>query len=230
MPYFYVDYTYLIYVVPALIISFIAQMAVKRTFSKYNTVFSQRSITASEVTRRILDANGLSHISVQSVHGSLTDHYDPKANVIRLSDTVRESTSIAAIGVAAHEAGHAVQHKVGYYPIKLRNAFLPVANIGSRLSMPLILLGLVLSMEPLVLFGIILFSAIVIFQLITLPVEFNASRRAKETLVSMGILSEGECVGAAKVLSAAAMTYVAATLVSLMQLLRLLTIFSKKRD
>ncbi len=230
MPFFYFDYTYLIYVVPALILSFAAQAAVKNAFSKYDKVFCQKSFTAHEITRRILDANGLNHIKVESVSGSLTDHYDPKAGVIRLSDTVRSSTSVAAIGVAAHEAGHAVQYKRGYVPIKLRNMFLPVANIGSRLSMPLILLGILLSAQNLVSFGIILFSAIVLFQIITLPVEFNASRRAKETLLSMGILTEQETKGAAKVLSAAAMTYVAATLVSLMQLLRLVNIFSKKRN
>lgn len=229
MPYYYVDYTYLIYVVPALILSFIAQAVVKRTFSKYDKVFTSHAVTASEVTRKILDANGLGHIRIESVSGSLTDHYDPKAGVIRLSDTVRSSSSVAAIGVAAHEAGHAVQYKTGYTPIKLRNMFLPVANIGSRLSMPLILLGLLLSFEPLVAFGVIAFSAIVLFQLITLPVEYNASRRARETLVSMGILTESECSGAAKVLSAAAMTYVAATLVSIMQLLRLVTIFKRRR-
>ena len=230
MPYFYIDYTYLIYVVPAIIISIIAQMMVKSTFSKYDKVFSSKGMTAAEVTRRILDANGLNNIAIQNISGNLTDHYDPKAGVIRLSDTVISSTSVAAIGVAAHEAGHAIQHKVGYMPIRLRNAFVPVANIGSTLSMPLILLGIILSQDPLVIFGIILFSAIVLFQLITLPVEFNASRRAEKTLVSMGILSETEAMGAKRVLSAAAMTYVAAMLVSLMQLLRLISIFGRKRD
>jgi len=229
MPYFYIDYTYLVYVVPAIIISIIAQIMVKSTFAKYDKVFSSKGMTASEVTRKILDANGLSHIAVQNIAGNLTDHYDPKAGVIRLSDTVRSNTSVAAIGVAAHEAGHAIQYKTGYVPIKIRNAFVPVANIGSRLSMPIILLGIILSQDPLVLFGIILFSAIVLFQLITLPVEFNASRRAKKTLVAMGILSETEANGAKRVLSAAAMTYVAAMIVSLMQLLRLITIFGRRR-
>ncbi|MBE7039377.1 MAG: zinc metallopeptidase [Ruminococcaceae bacterium] len=230
MPYFYFDYTYLIYVVPAIILSFAAQIAVKNAFSKYDKVYCLKSFTAHEITRRILDANGLTHIRVENVSGSLTDHYDPRAGVIRLSDTVRSSTSVAAVGVAAHEAGHAIQYKRGYVPIKLRNMFLPIANFGSRLSMPLILLGILLSMEPMVFFGIILFSAIVLFQIITLPVEFNASRRAKETLLEMGILTEQETKGASKVLSAAAMTYVAAALVSLMQLVRLVSIFSKKRN
>ena len=230
MPYFYFDSSYIIYVLPALILSMIAQIAVKSAFSKYDKVYSRNSFTAQEITRRILDANGLGNIRIEAVSGSLTDHYDPKAGVIRLSDTVRSSTSVAAIGVAAHEAGHAIQYKRGYVPIMLRNMFVPVANIGSRLSMPLILLGLVLSMEPLVLFGIILFSAIVLFQIITLPVEFNASRRAKVTLVEMGVLDENEVKGAAKVLRAAAMTYVASALVAVMQLLRLVSIFSKKRD
>lgn len=230
MPYFYYDSSYIIYVLPALILSFIAQIAVKSAFSKYDKIYSRNSFTAQEITRRILDANGLGNIRIETVPGSLTDHYDPKAGVIRLSDTVRSSTSVAAIGVAAHEAGHAIQYKRGYVPIKLRNMFVPVANIGSRLSMPLVLLGLVLSMEPLVLFGIILFSAIVLFQIITLPVEFNASRRAKETLLSMGVLDNQEIKGAARVLRAAAMTYVASALVAIMQLLRLVSIFSKKRD
>ena len=230
MPYYYYDYSYLIFVVPALIISLIAQWNVQSTFKKYSTVYSMRGITASDVTRRILDAAGLYNIRIERVGGNLTDHYDPKAGVIRLSDSVYSSTSVAAIGVAAHEAGHAVQYQVGYAPIRFRNAFLPVANIGSKLSMPLILLGFLLAIEPLVLFGIILFSAIVFFQLVTLPVEFNASKRAQETLFEMGLLNDDECRGSKKVLSAAAMTYVAAVITSVMQLLRLLSLFSKRRD
>ena len=230
MPYFYYDYSYIIFVLPAILLSMIAQWKVKSTFTKYNTVYSKKGFTAQEVTRRILDAAGLQNVRIEHVSGSLTDHFDPKAGVIRLSDTVINSKSVAAIGVAAHEAGHAMQHKAYYMPIKARNVFLPVANIGSRLSMPLILLGLVLSIDSLVLFGIIFFSAVVLFQVITLPVEFNASKRAQSTLYEMGILTEEECVGSKKVLSAAAMTYVAATLVAVMQLLRLLSLFSKKRD
>ncbi len=229
MPYFYFDYSYIVYVLPALIISMIAQMAVKRTFNKYSNVFSSKNMQAKDVTRRILDSAGLNDIRIERIAGSLTDHFDPKAKVIRLSDTVANSTSVAAIGVAAHEAGHAIQHGVSYLPIKLRNAFVPVANIGSRLSMPLILLGLVMSFEPLVMFGIILFSAIVLFQLITLPVELNASKRAGNLLYSMGILTKEECTGAKKVLSAAAMTYLASALVAIMQLLRLLSIFGGRR-
>ncbi|MBR2500652.1 MAG: zinc metallopeptidase [Clostridia bacterium] len=229
MPYFYYDYSYIVYVLPAIIISLFAQMAVKRTFNKYSNVFSSRSVTATDVTRRILDSAGLKDIRIERIAGSLTDHFDPRAKVIRLSDTVANSTSVAAIGVAAHEAGHAIQHGRGYLPIKIRNAFVPVANIGSKLSMPLILLGFILSFEPLVLFGIILFSAIVLFQLITLPVEFNASRRAGNLLYDMGILTKEECGGAKKVLSAAAMTYVASALVAIMQLVRLLSIFGGRR-
>ena len=229
MPYFYYDYSYIVYVLPAIIISLFAQMAVKRTFNKYSNVFSSRSVTATDVTRRILDSAGLKDIRIERIAGSLTDHFDPRAKVIRLSDTVANSTSVAAIGVAAHEAGHAIQHGRGYLPIKIRNAFVPVANIGSKLSMPLILLGFILSFEPLVLFGIILFSAIVLFQLITLPVEFNASRRTGNLLYDMGILTKEECGGAKKVLSAAAMTYVASALVAIMQLVRLLSIFGGRR-
>lgn len=229
MPYFYYDYSYIVYVLPAIIISLFAQMAVKRTFNKYSNVFSSRSVTATDVTRRILDSAGLIDIRIERVAGSLTDHFDPRAKVIRLSDSVANSTSVAAIGVAAHEAGHAIQYGRGYLPIKIRNAFVPLANIGSKLSMPLILLGFILSFEPLVLFGIILFSAIVLFQLITLPVELNASRRAGTLLYDMGILTKEECGGAKKVLKAAAMTYVASALVAIMQLLRLLSIFGGRR-
>ena len=229
MPYYYYDYSYLIYVVPALVISMIAQWKVQSTFKKYSTVYTRRGVTAAEVTRQILDAAGLYNIRIEHIAGNLTDHYDPKAGVIRLSDSVYSSASVAAIGVAAHEAGHAVQYQCGYGPIKFRNAFLPVANIGSKLSMPLILLGFILALDPLVMFGIILFSAIVLFQLVTLPVEFNASKRAQLTLSDMGMLSDEECGYSKKVLSAAAMTYVAAVITSVMQLLRLLSIFSKKR-
>lgn len=230
MPYFYYDESYILFVLPALIISFIAQIAVKRTFNKYSSVLSSANLTASDVTRKILDLNGLHNISIERVSGHLTDHFDPRSNVIRLSDSVYSSTSVAAIGVAAHEAGHAVQYATGYKPIKMRNAFVPIANFGSRISIPLVILGLFLSFEPLVLGGIILFSAIVLFQLITLPVELNASRRALKTLSDTGILAIYELGGAKKTLTAAAMTYVASALVAVMQLLRLLSLFSRRRD
>ena len=182
-----------------------------------------------EVVRQILDKNGLSHVRIERIAGELTDHFDPRAQVIRLSDSVYGDSSVASIGVAAHEAGHAVQHATGYVPIRLRNAVLPVANFGSRLSVPLILLGLILSMQSLVEIGILLFSFVLLFQLITLPVEFNASRRAIRTLDEGGILAGAELTGAKKVLGAAAMTYVAAALTTAMQLLRLV-LLSRRRD
>lgn len=227
---FFYDSYYLLLVVPAIFISLFAQMKVSNTYKKYSQVMSNNAKTATEVTRMILDMNGLQNVRIESVSGSLSDHYDPKANVIRLSDTVRNDVSVASIGVAAHEAGHAVQHATGYTPIKLRNTILPIANFGSHLSIPLILLGIILSLESLVTFGILAFSAVLLFQLVTLPVEFNASRRALYTLSENNILQGEELKGAKKVLSAAAMTYVAAVLVSLAQLLRLILINRNRRD
>ncbi len=229
MPFFYYDSYYLILVLPAILIASIAQILVQSTFKKYAAVMSQKGQTAAQITREILDDNGLSSIGIERTGGHLSDHYDPKNKVIRLSDSVYDSNSVASIGVAAHEAGHAVQHAVGYLPIRWRNAVLPIASFGSKLSVPLILLGLLLSIEPLVSFGILLFSALVLFQLVTLPVEFNASRRAIETLRSHEILGAGELSGAKKVLSAAAMTYVASALVSAMQLLRLVLLSQNRR-
>lgn len=229
MPFFYYDSYYLVLVLPALIIAMIAQFKVQSTFKKFAQNLSRRGQTAAQITREILDNNGLFAVKVERISGNLTDHYDPKANVIRLSDSVHDSTSVASIGVAAHEAGHAVQHATSYMPIKLRNAVLPVANIGSQLAMPAILLGIIMSIEPLVTAGIILFSVLVLFQVITLPVEFNASRRALVTLRSSSMLDEDELSGAKKVLSAAAMTYVAAALVSATQLLRLILISRGRR-
>ena len=228
MPFYYYDYYYLILVVPALLISLWAQFKVSSTFNRYNDVFSRRGYTAAQIARTILDANGLQNVRIERVTGKLTDHYDPRANVIRLSDSVYDSTSVAAIGVAAHESGHAVQYAVGYSPIKLRNAVIPLTNIGSTLSMPLLLLGLIFSFRPLVIGGILLFSLVALFQLITLPVEFNASNRALQILQTGNYLSDEELVGARKTLSAAAMTYVAALLVSLMQLLRLILLYGRR--
>lgn len=230
MPYLYYDSYYLVLVLPAILIAMAAQIMVKTTFRRYASVFSRRGQTAAQVARQILDDNGLQAVRLERVSGDLTDHYDPKANVIRLSDSVYNSASVASIGVAAHEAGHAVQHAVGYVPIKLRNAVLPAANIGSAAAMPIIVIGLLLSFEPLVSIGILLFSALVLFQLITLPVEFNASRRALATLRDSRILEGKELSGARRVLSAAAMTYVAAVLVSAMQLLRLVLLTNRRRD
>ena len=228
MPFFYYDSYYLVLVLPAILIAMFAQFKVNSTFRKYASVVSRRGQTAAEVVRQILDRNGLHSVSIEHVRGQLTDHFDPKNNVIRLSDSVYNSTSVASIGVAAHEAGHAVQHAENYLPIRLRNSVLPVANLGSRLAIPIILVGLIMSLEPLVSVGIILFSALVVFQLITLPVEFNACRRALATL-GESILDETELNGAKKVLSAAAMTYVASALVSAMQLLRLILLSGNRR-
>ena len=229
----YFDMTYIIIVLPAIIFSLIASSKVNSTFKKYSKIRAASGMTGAEVARRILDANGLANVAIEQVSGSLTDHYDPRANVIRLSQPVYGSSSVAAIGVAAHETGHAVQYATGYSPIKLRAAIIPATNIGSKLAMPLIILGLVLSATAANLItiayaGILCFSLSALFQLITLPVEFNASRRALNTIESFGILSGSEQDGARKVLSAAAMTYVAALAVSLAQLLRLLLMVQRR--
>ncbi len=225
---FYFDYYYIILIVPALLISLWAQAKVNTTFNKYSKVHASRGYTASQIARHILDANGLTNVKVERVSGNLTDHFDPKSNVVRLSDTVYGSTSVAAIGVAAHETGHAIQHAVGYEPIKLRMAIIPITQIGSTLSMPLILLGLLFSFQPIITIGIIFFAMATVFQLVTLPVEFNASNRAMKVLEERNYLYGEELNGAKKTLSAAAMTYVAALIVSVMQLLRLILLFGNR--
>lgn len=220
----YFDPTYLL-VIPAIIFAFIAQIKVKSTFNKYSSEHNQHGYTAKEVARKILDDNGLQNISIEYVQGELTDHYDPSANVIRLSDSVYSSTSVAAIGVAAHEVGHAIQHAKGYAPIKVRQAIIPITRIGSGLAVPLVLVGLLFaSLRWLVPVGIFLYTGVVFFQAVTLPVEFNASNRALKTLDENLILYKDEVKMAKKVLSAAAMTYVAAMFSSLMSLLRLILI------
>lgn len=226
---FFFDYYYIILVVPAILISVFAQAKVQSTYKKYAKVMSKSGLTSHEVTRKILDKAGLTNVRIEHVNGTLTDHFDPTKNVIRLSDSVYSDASVASLGVAAHEAGHAVQYAVGYTPIKLRNTVLPAANIGSKLSVPLILLGIIFSIRPLITFGILLFSLVLLFQLITLPVEFDASRRALKVLGETNILDAEELSGSKKVLSAAAMTYVAAALLSAMQLLRLVLI-SRRRN
>ena len=209
----------------AIIFALYAQLKVKLTFSKYSDTSNQHGYTAKEVARQILDENGLQNVSIEYISGSLTDHYDPTANVIRLSDSVYNSTSVAAIGVAAHEVGHAIQHAQGYAPIKVRQAIIPVTQIGSKLAVPLVLLGLIISaFEWLIPVGILLYTAAVFFQAVTLPVEFNASSRALRTLDDNLILYKDEVKQARKVLSAAAMTYVAAMFSSLVSLLRLIAI------
>ena len=237
MPYGYYygfDWTYLILVLPCLILSLWASSSVKRTFNRYSTQYSTRRITGAEAAMRVLRSNGVQNVRIERVAGELTDHFDPKTNVIRLSDSVYDSTSTAAIGVACHEAGHAVQYAVGYVPIKLRAAIIPITNFGSKIAMPLILIGILLSAlgnvsYTFVYLGISAFSLSLVFQLVTLPVEFNASRRAMQAIESANILTEEEQRGARKTLTAAAMTYVAATAVSLAQLLRLIMIFGGRR-
>ena len=235
MPFFYgFDITYLVLVLPCVILAMWASANVNSTFKKYSRQLSSRSITGAEAAQRVLFANGVRGVRIERVSGNLTDHYDPRTNVIRLSDSVYSATSTAAIGVACHEAGHAVQYAQNYAPIKLRAAIIPVTNIGSKLSMPLILLGLVLSFMGdvsyfFIYLGIAAFGLSLVFQLVTLPVEFNASRRAMDAIEQSGILTTEEQVGARKTLTAAALTYVAATAVSLAQLLRLIMLFGGRR-
>lgn len=216
-----------------LLISLWASWNVKSTFRRYQNTWNSRGLTAAQVARQILDDNGLYQIRIERISGNLTDHYDPKGNVIRLSDSVHDSTSVAAIGVAAHECGHAVQHAVNYFPMQIRSAIIPVTQLGSRLWYIVFVLGLIFSNSyagmPLQMIGILLFSLIVLFQLVTLPVEFNASRRAMQTLESRYILAGEELSGARKVLTAAALTYVAALLGSILQLIRLLGV-SKRNN
>lgn len=218
------DTTYLIFVLPAVILAFYAQTKVSTTFNKYSKVGNRRGYTAFDVARKILDKNGLYNVQIERVGGNLTDHFDPKTNVVRLSDATYNSTSVAAIGVAAHEVGHAVQHAEHYMPIRLRNSIVPVVQFSSYLAWPLVLIGILVGSSNLANFGIILFSFVVAFQLVTLPVEFNASSRAIRTLDEQLILDEDEVKKAKKVLSAAAMTYVAAAAVAIGNLLRLLVL------
>ena len=231
MPYYYgFDMTYVVLVLPCLILSLWASSNVNSTFRRYSNQFSSRHITGAEAAQRVLSANGVRGVRIDRISGNLTDHYDPKTNVIRLSDNVFGSTSTAAIGVACHEAGHAVQYAEGYAPIKLRAAIIPVTNFGSRLAMPLILLGLLFSFAgnfsyTLVYLGIACFGLSLVFPLVTLPVEFNASRRALAAIEQGGILTPEEQEGARKTLRAAALTYVAATATALAQLLRLIVLF-----
>lgn len=228
--YYGFDMSYLILVLPCLILSLWASARVNSTFRKYSNQISIRRITGAQAAQRVLQQNGVSGVRVERVSGNLTDHYDPKSNIIRLSDNVYDSASTAAIGVACHEAGHAVQYASGYFPIKVRAAIIPITNFGSRLAMPLILLGILFSAtagfsDALVNIGIACFALSLVFQLVTLPVEFNASRRAMQAIENGQLLTDEEQRGAKKTLNAAALTYVAATAVALVQLLRLISIF-----
>lgn len=226
---FFIDYTYII-LIPALIISFWAQAKINSTFNKYSKMHSTNGYTGAQTARMLLDMNGLYDVPVEVVSGRLSDHYDPSRRIMRLSHDVFYGTSVAAIGVAAHETGHAIQHKERYAPLTIRNSIVPIVNISSNLSWVLFILGIVLGFADLVNLGIILFSAVVAFQLITLPVEFNASKRALYSLRSKSILYENELNGSKAVLDAAALTYVAAALVAISQLLRLILISNRNRD
>ncbi len=246
MGFFYGYFEYLLWMLPALIISLIAQAKVKSTYSKYSKVINRMGITGAEATRRVLSAGGVTNVQITSVGGNLTDHFDPRTNTIRLSDGVYGRNTVAAVGIAAHEAGHALQHAEGYVPNKIRSALVPISNIGSRIGWILIIIGFAMSGvsyyyystpttynspvgDALVTIGIILYSTSLLFTLITLPVEFNASKRALKIIESTGMLQGEEYEGAKKTLTAAAMTYVAAALTSLLQLLRIITIAKRRR-
>ena len=227
--YYLSNYYYMILVLPMIILSMIASAKVNSSFKKYSKVLSHRGLTGAQAAFEILRHYGITDVKIERVSGNLTDHYDPRTNVIRLSDNVYNSTSVAAIGVACHEAGHAAQYAQNYAPIKIRNTVLPVANLGSKLGIPLAILGFFLGFTSLAYAGVIFFSFAVLFQLITLPVEFNASKRAIQVIGYADILSEEEKVGARKVLTAAAMTYVASLAVSIASLLRLILTVNRRR-
>lgn len=235
MPYYYYgfDWTYIVLVLPCIIFSLIASARVNSTFKKYASQISSRGLTGAQAAQRVLTAHGVSGVRIQRTGGNLTDHFDPRTNVIRLSDSVYDNASIAAIGVACHEAGHAVQYATSYFPIRIRAAVIPLTNFGSKLAMPLILFGVLFSAfgsfsETLVYLGIACFGLSLVFQLITLPVEFNASRRALSSIEQGNLLTQEEQKGARKVLTSAAMTYVAATAVALAQLIRIISLFGNR--
>jgi len=225
----YFDYYYLVLVVPTLLLSLYAQFKVKSAFSKYSQVQTMRKISGKEAAALLLRSNSISDVSIQRVGGSLSDHYDPSHKVLRLSDPVYDKTSIAAVGVAAHETGHAIQDKEKYAPLVLRSTLVPVANIGSSAGPYLALAGIIFRMNLLLNIGIILFACAVLFYLITLPVEIDASRRALKVLEHNAVLSQEELKGAKKVLSAAALTYVASALTAMANLLRLILISRDRR-
>lgn len=232
--FYYIDWTYIVLVIPAMILALYAQNKVNSTFKKYSRVASRSGMTGAQAARKLMELNGIYDVSIERVSGNLTDHYDPSKKVLRLSDSVYSDTSVAAIGVAAHETGHAIQHARGYVPLTLRTVMVPLANLGSTLSMPLIFLGILFSFSSvmgntMINLGILLFGLSVVFTIITLPVEFNASRRAVACLGDSGILYDDEIGGVKKVLSAAAMTYVASTAVALANFLRLIIIFGGRR-
>ncbi|MBD5129448.1 MAG: zinc metallopeptidase [Ruminococcaceae bacterium] len=231
----YFDWTYFILVLPAMLFAMIASAGVNSTYAKYSKQYSSKGVTGAQAARLVLDKNGLYNIPIEQIPGKLTDHFDPTANVIRLSGDVYNGTSTASIGVACHEVGHAIQHAVGYTPIKIRSAIVPITNIGSKIAVPLIIIGILCSSLGeifvwLAYIGLIGFALTAIFQLVTLPTEFNASSRALATIRDNNILTPDELKGARKVLSAAAMTYVAALAVAVAQLLRLIIIVNRRTD
>ena len=231
----YVDWTYIIFILPPLLFSMWASARVRSSYNKYSSQLSRRGLTAAQAVQYVLRSRELHNVSIQRVSGQLTDHFDPRENVIRLSEGVFDSTSSAAIGVACHEAGHAIQYAEGYGPLKVRNAIIPVTNLGAQLSGPLIMAGFIMagfSQKLIVLayLGVLCFALSTVFQLITLPVEFDASRRAMAAIDSQNLLTEDEQKGVKSVLSAAALTYVAALAVSLMQLLRFVVLLNRRRD
>ena len=233
MPFFYwFDWTYLVFILPCLVISMIAQTKVSSTFSKYSKIPNTRHITGVEAAQSALSAHGITNVRIERVAGKMTDHFDPRSNTIRLSEPVYDSPTIAAVGVAAHEAGHAVQHAQGYLPNKLRSAILPVCNVGSKISWILIIVGLFLPVQYdwVLYLGILFYAASVVFTVVTLPVEFNASKRALAAIRNSTMLEGNEYSGARSVLSAAAMTYVAAAFTAIMSLLRLLVIANRRRN
>ena len=229
MGYYYFDIYYIILVLPMVIFSLIASVKVKSAFNKYSGVRSIRGLTGAQAASEVLRFYGINNVTIERVSGELTDHYDPKANVIRLSDKVYNSTSVASIGVACHEAGHAAQYAQGYVPVKLRSVIYPACSVGSKIGIPMAILGLIFSFNFLVTLGITFFGLAVFFQLVTLPVEFNASRRAVKVIDEMGILQTEELKGTKKVLTAAALTYVASLAVSVANLLRLILLANRRR-
>lgn len=226
--FFFYDPTWWLIIV-GMILCLAASGNVSATYRKYSKIENARGMTASEVAERILKGAGISDVRIERIEGELTDHYDPKNKVVRLSEGVYYSTSVAAIGVAAHECGHVLQHYNGYLPIRVRNAIVPVVNFGSNLSWPLILLGVLFGLTRLVDAGIILFTLVLLFQIVTLPVEFNASKRAIGVIRNTGILYGDEITGAKKVLNAAALTYVAGVIATALQVLRLFLLFGRRR-
>lgn len=228
---YYYDWSYLIFMLPLIIFTLVIQGIMNSTFRKYSAILNSRGITGAQAAERVLMQNGVTGVRIEPVQGSFTDHFDPRTNVIRLSEPVYNSNSIAAVGVACHEAGHAVQHAQGYLPNKIRSVILPAANIGSKLSWIFIIAGLITSaLQPLLYVGIILFSAAVLFTLATLPVEFNASSRALKCIKETAMLSESEYTGAKRTLQAAAMTYVASAATAVAQLLRLILIAGRRNN